>query len=157
MDVYNALLNSFVWLGLIYCIYYLYSDNAFGMGTETRYHDGTDSRTTGTYRTESKTHISVPHFGAALKYNELPFEISTVFHRPLVLQTKLNIADAHACPDPHLCLLLFITSSSTVTQWFSTTVPRHTSAPWEIVRCAVGNYHMSLYWSKKYYLVTANN
>jgi len=50
-----------------------------------------------------KTHISVPHFGATFKYNELPFEISTVFHRPMVLQTKLNIADAHACPDPHLC------------------------------------------------------
>jgi len=48
------------------------------MGTETRYHYGTGSRTTGTYGTESKRIFR-------LRISVL--EISTVFYRPLVDET----------------------------------------------------------------------
>jgi len=62
------------------------------MGTETRYHYGTGSRTTGTYGTESKH---------AFRFLISVLEISTVFYRPLVvLKTKLNIADAHTAHAP---------------------------------------------------------
>jgi len=57
------------------------------MGTETQYHYGTGSRTTGTYGTESK-HI--------FRFLISVLEISTVFYRPLVvLKTKLNIVSKH--------------------------------------------------------------
>jgi len=63
-----------------------------GMGTETRYHYGTGSRTTGTYGTESK---------CIFRFLISVLEISTVFYRPLVvLKTKLNIADAHTAHAP---------------------------------------------------------
>jgi len=49
-----------------------------GMGTETRYHSWHRFPYDRYLPYPIKTHISVPHFGATLKYNELPFEINNI-------------------------------------------------------------------------------
>jgi len=63
------------------------------MGTETRYHYGTGSLTTGTYGTESKR---------IFRFLISVLEISSFLPPPGGAQTKLNIAGAHTAHAPTL-------------------------------------------------------
>jgi len=43
--------------------------SSVGMGTETRYHYGTGSRTTGTYRTEFRCHVKIGLADNRIRYS----------------------------------------------------------------------------------------